>query len=204
MDRHSTRGSSACANSTAVRATSSWRICRRRCVPAWNGLVWRVTLTPDGEPWVFDSMHPCGCYHQFFPTARAEARSAPDDLQEWAFVPQRLPRLSKGERVTIHVATRSHYIERITIDAPGGASTRYTLVPEDELRSLPMPSGERRSAFGTDGLMFGTERLERFFFWPMGIPSAGAMRQWGNHATAFVGERHFDDTDLFERRFLLR
>jgi hypothetical protein len=169
-----------------------------------DGLIWRVTLTPDGEPWVFDSMHPCGCYHQFFPTARAEARAAPDDLQEWAFVPQRLPRLSRGERVTIHVATRSHYIERIAIDAPEGATTRYTLVPEDELRSLPTPAGDRRSAFGTDGLMFGTERIERFFFWPMGIPSAGAMRQWGNHATAFVGERHFDDADLFERRFRLR
>jgi len=27
------------------------------------------------------------------------------------------------------------------------------------------------------------------------------MRQWGRHATAFVGKRHFDDADLFERRF---
>ena len=34
-----------------------------------------------------------------------------------------------------------------------------------------------------------------------GIVSAGAMRQWGRHATAFVGRRHFDDADLFERRF---
>ena len=29
------------------------------------------------------------------------------------------------------------------------------------------------------------------------------MRQWGKHATAFVGERHFDDADLLERRFVL-
>jgi hypothetical protein len=28
------------------------------------------------------------------------------------------------------------------------------------------------------------------------------MRQWGHHATAFVGLRHFDDPDLLERRFL--
>jgi len=27
------------------------------------------------------------------------------------------------------------------------------------------------------------------------------MRQWGRHATAFVGRRHFDDADLIERRF---
>jgi hypothetical protein len=35
----------------------------------------------------------------------------------------------------------------------------------------------------------------------MGIESAGAMRQWGRQATAFVGRRHFDDADLFEKRF---
>jgi hypothetical protein len=27
------------------------------------------------------------------------------------------------------------------------------------------------------------------------------MRQWGRHATAFVGRRHFDEADLLERRF---
>jgi len=38
-------------------------------------------------------------------------------------------------------------------------------------------------------------------FWPMGIDSPGAMRQWGRQPTAFVGRRHFDDADLLERRF---
>jgi hypothetical protein len=28
------------------------------------------------------------------------------------------------------------------------------------------------------------------------------MRQWGHHATAFVGRRHFDDADLLDRRFV--
>jgi len=27
------------------------------------------------------------------------------------------------------------------------------------------------------------------------------MRQWGHHATAFVGRRHFDDPHLFEKTF---
>jgi len=35
----------------------------------------------------------------------------------------------------------------------------------------------------------------------MGIPSPGAMRQWGHHAIAFVGRRHFDDARLFEQYF---
>ena len=70
------------------------------------------------------------------------------------------------------------------------------------------PSPERTgggagSLYGPDGLVPGTERLERLFFWPMGIANPGAMRQWGRHATAFVGRRHFDDADLVERRFEL-
>jgi hypothetical protein len=36
-----------------------------------DGVTWRVTLAPDGEPLVYDSIHPCGCYHVFFPTPRA-------------------------------------------------------------------------------------------------------------------------------------
>jgi hypothetical protein len=36
----------------------------------------------------------------------------------------------------------------------------------------------------------------------MGIPNPGAMRQWGTHATAFVGRRHFDDPFLIDRAFL--
>jgi hypothetical protein len=35
----------------------------------------------------------------------------------------------------------------------------------------------------------------------MGVPDPGAMRQWGRHATAFVGRRHFDDPFLIERYF---
>lgn len=37
----------------------------------------------------------------------------------------------------------------------------------------------------------------------MGVPEPGAMRQWGRHATAFVGRRHFDDPWLLERYFTL-
>ena len=46
------------------------------------------------------------------------------------------------------------------------------------------------------------ERAEAWLFWPMGISEAGSMRQWGHHATAFVGRRHFDDADLLDRRFV--
>ncbi len=168
-----------------------------------DGLVWRVTLAPDGEPLLYDSIHPCGCYHQFFPTPRARPRPAPDALEEWAFVPQALPRVAEDERPVVRLASRTHYIERVSLVRGGDSVARYVFQEYDALRSLAQPEGGRRSAFGPDGIVAGTERAERLLFWPMGIRSAGAMRQWGRHATAFVGRRHFDDADLIERRFEL-
>jgi hypothetical protein len=168
-----------------------------------DGLVWRVTLAPDGEPLIYDSIHPCGCYHQFFPTPRARPRPAPGALEEWAFVPQALPRVEEQERPLVRLAPRTHYIEGVSLVRGADSVVRYAMQDYDVLRSLALPQGGRRSVFGPDGLIAGSERAERFLFWPMGIASAGAMRQWGRHATAFVGRRHFDDADLFEKRFEL-
>ena len=168
-----------------------------------DGVMWRVTLARDGEPVLYDSIHSCGCYHKFFPTPRARPRPAPDPLEEWAFVPQPLPRVAEDERPVLRIASGTHFIERVTLVRGSDSVARYSFLPYDALRSMPRLEGGARSAFGPDGLMAGTERAERILFWPMGIASAGAMRQWGRHATAFVGRRHFDDADLVERRFEL-
>jgi hypothetical protein len=166
-----------------------------------DGITWRVTLAPDGEPLVYDAIHPCGCYHQFFPTPRAAVRPGPGGLEEWMFSPRSLPRIGEGERPLVRIASGTHYIEGVGVVRGTDSLVRYEIRPYGELRSLLRYSGGRASAFGQDGLVPGTERAERFAFWPMGIASAGAMRQWGRHATAFVGRRHFDDADLFEKRF---
>jgi len=169
-----------------------------------DGVVWRVTLAPDGAPLVYDSMHPCGCFHLFFPTPRAAPRAAPDDAIEWMFAPQSLRAVADGERPVLRIATRTHYVDRVMMARDVDVAARYALRPYDELRSLPRPNGGHASVFRPGyGLIAGTERAERVLFWPMGIPSAGAMRQWGHHATAFVGRRHFDDADLLEKRFVL-
>ena len=168
-----------------------------------DGLVWRVTLAPDGEPLVYDTIHPCGCYHMFFPTPRARPRPAPDDTEEWMFSPQALPHLAPGERPLVRVASGTHYVERVGVTRGADSLVRYELRPYAGLRSLQRFGPGHASAFGEDGIIAGSERGERFLFWPMGIASAGAMRQWGRQATAFVGRRHFDDADLLERRFIL-
>lgn len=184
-----------------------------------DALVWRVTLAPDGEPLLFDSIHGCGCYHFFFPTPLAQPRPAPRTFHEWRFVPQEIPRQTPGERVVLRVAAGTHYLQRIRYEKAStaevetlrygrvpptvGETIRYTLVPDDSLRSLPRPDGGRRSLYDPDGFVAGSERAERFVFWPMGIVNPGAMRQWGRHATAFVGRRHFDDPRLVDDRFAI-
>ena len=179
-----------------------------------DGLIWRVTLDAKGEALIYDTIHPCGCYHTFFPTPRATPMAAPPDEPEWAFVPQVLGRSRADERVMLRIATRTHFLERVTFAPRGEAehgAVALRVLPQDSLRALPVlglgaataSSAATHSAYGPDGLVPGTERAERFFFWPMGIASAGQMRQWGRHATAFVGRRHFDDADLLEKRFIL-
>ena len=103
----------------------------------------------------------------------------------------------------MRVASGTHYIERVATVRGADSLVRYELRPYGELRSIVRMDGRRASAFGEDGIIAGSERPERHWFWPMGIASAGAMRQWGRHATAFVGRRHFDDADLLEKRFRL-
>lgn len=169
-----------------------------------DGLVWRVTLAADGRPLVFDTIHPCGCYHLFFPRPGIEARPAPDGDTEFVFVPQRVPTMPSGARAVLRIASGTHYLEHVAFEPAGPRAIGYEIARDDDLRSLPVEGGVRRSLFAPDGLVRGSERAERFLFWPMGIASAGAMRQWGRQATAFVGRRHFDDARLLEERFDLR
>lgn len=104
-------------------------------------------------------------------------------------------------RAVVRIASRSHYLQRVHFEPSAGPGMEYRLEEYALLRSLPAAGGGGRSLFGEDGLVSGSERPERWIFWPMGVPSAGAMRQWGLHATAFVGRRHFDDPGLISRYF---
>ena len=60
---------------------------------------------------------------------------------------------------------------------------------------------ERRFGAANYAPLPGSQRPERFLLWPMGVRSAGAMRQWGHHPVAFLGRRRFDDARLIELLF---
>jgi hypothetical protein len=176
-----------------------------------DGLLWRVTLDERGAPLAYDTIHPCGCHHLFFPTEAVAARPQPDALDEGLFAPQAPLRVAAaGERIVLRVQSRTHYLQRVTVapaaDRAPAAGERlgYALRDEGALRLLSWPAGGTRSAYDAAGFVAGSERDERWLFWPMGIASAGQMRQWGRHATAFVGRRHFDEAGLLDRYFELR
>ncbi|MFO1351044.1 MAG: hypothetical protein U1F68_10390 [Gammaproteobacteria bacterium] len=167
---------------------------------ALDGVVWRVTLAEDGRVLTYDTVHPCGCYHMFFPSPALTLRPAALELAEPPLVPQSAPVLATNQRLIIRIASASHYVQRVYADPASGAAYRWR--DYDELYAAPDPAAQGyRQLFGADGLVAGSERRERWLLWPMGIPSAGAMRERGRQATAFVGRRHFDDADLLDALF---
>jgi hypothetical protein len=167
-----------------------------------DGITWRVTLGRDGRPMLYDAIHNCGCYQQFFPTLRVKLKPQRPSLDEQAFVPQTVTDAASEAGVVLRVASRTHYIERVLMrESSVSGGKVYVFADDDTLRSLPVSHSERRSLFRPDGIIASSRRAERWLFWPMGVREPGAMRQWGRHATAFIGRRHFDDPHLIERYF---
>lgn len=162
-----------------------------------DSVIWRVTLDADGRPIAYDSIHACGCYYLLFP-ARGYRTIPPRDGAEAVLSPKPAPVIGTGSRITIRLEHRTHYIQQI-FERP--AQTRdqvYEWRPYDDLRSLQAPDGLRYSLFGEHGIVEESRRTEHYFLWPFGVASPGAMRQWGTHAIAFTGRRHFDDAFLLE------
>ncbi len=163
-----------------------------------DGLIWRVTLAADGEPLAYESIHPCGCYYTVFPAPGWRVRAARAG-EEPVLAPRTAPEPDADERLRIRLQAGTHYLAGIGVEGNAGTDPEpLAPLPLATLRSLPLPGGAHRSAFESDGLIPSTRRPERFLLWPLGVPSPGAMRQWGTHAIAFIGKRHFDDPDLLD------
>lgn len=165
-----------------------------------DGLLWRVTLDARGNALLYDAIHPCGCWHALFLPADSPLR-----FRQPADAEQRLARrlaVDGRQAPTLWLRGGDHALLWVDgRDSPWPADG-YRVAALDELRRLPHPDG-RRSLYGPDGLVPGSQRLERWLLWPSGVISPGAMRQWGRHATAFVSQAHFDDPDLLGRYFTL-
>lgn len=159
-----------------------------------DSLIWRVTLKPDGNVLYYDTIHGCGCYHKVFPVARG-LDPANHEGDRPIFSRDLAPNAANG-RVSLLLEPDTHYLVRVQSFKQEGELHRYRAVDADQLRQLPDRQGGIGSLYDQRGLVPASRRLERFLLWPLGVPSAGAMRQPGRHAIAFVGRRHFDDPTL--------
>ncbi len=161
-----------------------------------DGIIWRVTLLPDGRPLLYDSIHTCGCYHLVFPTQHATVKSNQIGFEEPLLILDPV-RINDDQRLFVRVASGTHYIESVyPSNRTLHKAVTVAIKHKDVLRSLS--TGQKQmSLYGGNAIINDSVRLERFLFWPMGIISPGAMRQPGHHATAFIGRRHFDDAYLF-------
>jgi hypothetical protein len=164
-----------------------------------DGVIWRITLKPDGNVLYYDSIHSCGCYHKVFPVARG-LYPAPASGDRPIYYPELAPDAAR-ERISLLLEPDTHYLVRVTAFRPEGKLHRYQSVDADQLRQLDDRLGGIGSLYDPRGLVPASRRPERLLLWPLGVPSAGAMRQPGQHAIAFVGRRHFDDPRLPDALF---
>ena len=163
-----------------------------------DGLIWRVTLDQQGHALLYDAIHPCGCWHAFYlPADSPWVFRQPADQE--ARLARRLS-IDGKSGATLWLSSGEHSLRWVDARRSKYPAMLYSQQPLDRLHQLAHPQGSR-SLYDRHGLVAGSERLERWLLWPSGVRSPGAMRQWGRHATAFVGHAHFDDPDLLARYF---
>jgi hypothetical protein len=163
-----------------------------------DGLMWRVTLDSQGNALLYDSIHPCGCWHSFYLPANSPLQLRQPAGEE-ARQAQRLS-FTGEQAATLWLSAGEHQLLWVDARRSPYPQMGYQTAALDQLRQLPHPQG-RRSLYDSDGLIAGSQRLERWLLWPSGVAAPGSMRQWGRHATAFIGRAHFDDPHLLERYF---
>lgn len=170
-----------------------------------DAVVFRVNLDQQGEVIAYDSIHLCGCWYRLFlPKSRPFSRSSHYWREPVLMQRVRLPAKSSS-RMAIYLQADTHQIqyvvpaaEMVAADHLIVATKNYQLQPFSKLLKLPVKSGVR-AVFNNKGYVAGSERPERWLFWPMGVNNPGALRRFGDHAISFVGRRYFDDPRLLEK-----
>src|SRR5690554_30836 len=164
-----------------------------------DSLIWRATLKPDGNVLFYDSIHGNGSEHKIFTVARGLRAVALAGDQPTLY-PQPVANAA-SERISLLLEADTHYLVRVEPFSPEGEQQHYQQLEADLLRALPNGAGGYSSLFDQHGLVVSSKRRQRLLRWPLGIASNGAMRQSGQHATALIGRRHFDDPLLAEVLF---
>jgi hypothetical protein len=169
-----------------------------------DGLTLRLSFDAEGLLFMIDLMNNCGCYHAFIPARDRVDRTIRHYYPNDPFAPQWLPEIAAGQAPAVRILSGWHQVQRLLAIAPPPEAVPYDLLPYETLESLLRADGRSASVFDNQGIAKGSERVERFVFFPTGIPSIGSMRQRGHHAITLSGETYFDEPDLFEHYFVFR
>jgi hypothetical protein len=169
-----------------------------------DGLTIRISLDDQGKVFMVDVENNCGCYHFFVPQEERVEKVLSRPLRFDPFVAQWLPAIPSGEHLGIRINSGWHQVQRLIAVGHVADSIPYALMPYDVLETLPHGDGQTESIFNSKGIAKGSERIERFVLFSMGIRAIGSMRQRGHHATELIGKDHFDNPYLFDQNFLFR
>ena len=168
-----------------------------------DGVNYRVTLDVNYEPLLYETVHNCGCYYKAYPTNRLKVRQQIDYAEPPLIL--KAPEVDHSKDfMTVSMESRTHYVQHLYPLARElmPYSTTYTLIDYGQLRSLAFSKDDHKSMFSQNSITTGSERSERYILWLTGVLSPGAMRQWGRHAVAFIGRRHFDDPYFMNKMFI--
>ncbi|WP_064609428.1 hypothetical protein [Photobacterium sp. J15] len=167
----------------------------------FDAVLVRLTLDHQGQPLILDSIHHCGCYHMVF-ALNPSLKFVPKQADTESPVTWYVYRNKTTNSLRITLSHGEHMIKDVNWGDNNPQARSLTLQSYDQLRSLPQNGSSYKSLFDQHGMLPDSRRSERFYLWPFGVKSPGAMRQYGQHATAFIGERHFDEPYVLERLFL--
>lgn len=168
-----------------------------------DGLLFRVTLNWQGQPVFVDVTFQCGCYHFVLLNDNLVSGKRTEVKGFQPFVGGRLPALQDKERLHFTVTSGWHQIARLEATGAANKQPAYQLLPYEGLEYF-RHGAEVVSLFDNHGRVPGTNRLERFFLFPMGIPKVGAMRQRGRQPITLIGRAYLDDPYLFDHAFVYR
>ncbi|WP_299201598.1 hypothetical protein [uncultured Amphritea sp.] len=159
-----------------------------------DAVIFRVHLTQSGEVLAYDSIHLCGCWYSLILPEEQRYTATTELYREPTFVLH----TDKGRQL-ISLTSNSHLlIASQKSDLTPSGSKQYQLLPFTDLLQLATKDSPR-SVFNPEGYVAGSERPERWLFWPMGISNPGALRRPGDHAIRFIGTLHFDDPLILEK-----
>lgn len=184
---------------------------RARTAPApWiergdlDGMTVRISLTPDGRPFMVDVMNNSGYYHFFAPNEAFVEDVISHPLEIDSLVPTKMPAFYPNGRLGLRISSGWHQVQGLFAADLPRRTISYRLVPYDILESLPKGKNFHESIFTPEGIAKDSARIEPFLLFSMGIPKAGYMRQRNHHPLKLVGKAHFTHPDIFNKNFLFK